>query len=124
MIYTHPEGQKVDQYLFAPPSIFCQKYCRFWIQSISAYKVELFLLLLSFFKLSTQETRSFICMGQFNQTTGHPRLILGNGGPIGQLLYSWSTQTLYGTRSRLLTGPELTKQRKHFPVERQRSRIA
>ena len=42
MIYTHPEGQKVDQYLFAPPSIFCQKYCLFWIQSISAYKVEFF----------------------------------------------------------------------------------
>ena len=43
-MYIHPEGQKVDQYLFAPPSIFCQKYCLFWIQSISAYKVELFFL--------------------------------------------------------------------------------
>lgn len=48
MMYIHPEGQKVDQYLFAPPSIFCQKYCLFWIQSISAYKVELFFFLIFF----------------------------------------------------------------------------
>lgn len=68
MIYIHPEGQKVDQYLFAPPSIFCLRYCLFFIQSISAYKVELFSL-----QLSTQETRSIICMGQFDQTTGYPR---------------------------------------------------
>ena len=48
MMYIHPEGQKVDQYLFAAPSIFCQKYCLFWIQFISAYKVELFFYFLFF----------------------------------------------------------------------------
>ena len=45
MMYIHPEGQKVDQYLFAAPSIFCQKYCLFWIQS----KVELFFLIIFLF---------------------------------------------------------------------------
>ena len=56
MIYIHPEGQKVDQYLFKPPSKFCQKYCLFWIQSISAYKVEFVFLLLSFLTLYTRNT--------------------------------------------------------------------
>lgn len=102
MMYIHPEGQKVDQYLFAPPSIFCQKYCLFWIQSISAYKVELFFfkffLILFFLTLYTRNTFIYL-YGPFlpdhrTSKVNSGKLSFENGGHIGQLLYLWTTQTL------------------------------
>ena len=103
MMYIHPEGQKVDQYLFAPPSIFCQKYCLFWIQSISASKVELFFFLIFFlilFFLTLYTRNTFIYLyGPFLPDHRTPKVNSGklsfeNGGHIGQLLYLWTTQTL------------------------------
>ena len=61
-------------------------------------------------------------MDQFNQTTGHPRLILGSFH-LKTMVTLANCFNIHGPLKHS-KGPELTKQRKHFPVERQSSRIA
>ena len=120
MMYIQPEGQKVDQYLFAAPSIFCQKYCLFWIQS----KVELFFFNYFFilFFLTLYTRNPFIYLyGPLLPDHRTPKV---NSGSFH--LKTVVTLANYFIRGPLKhsKGPELTKQRKHFPVERQRSRKA